>query len=144
MSDDRAYLRLLAVSAVVLAVVVLGAGVRWSSIAFPTPLAPPVARITSVSWSVDGCSVPSGTGGGVVVAAGSTVPVTTTLTNENPTSACTLTSVRVLPANFTVETDPLPLVLGPSGSSGIEVGLAVPTGWYVGPVSLVLGGAPSP
>lgn len=144
--EDRAHRRLYLLIALAAVAVLLLGGIGWKSIAYPTPIAPPLVHVTATSWSVTGCTASNSTDPGFVVAQSTTVTVNGTVENLDPNASCRISTVSVGTGGFSLVNDSVPIVLGPFGtpddSATVRATLLVPTGWVRAALVLVLLGAP--
>jgi hypothetical protein len=138
----RTSTRLYLLMGVATVVALLSGGVVWTSIAFPTPIAPPLVRVTGTMWSGIGCDLTNFTGPGFVVAESTSFTVNGSVENLDPASSCDISAVAVGPGGFALLNDSTPIVLSPYGSAGdsatIEVGLRAPGGWATSSLQLLL------
>jgi hypothetical protein len=143
---ERTPRRLFVLLAVVVVLTVVTAGFAWGSYANPTPIAPPIVRVTGTAWAVLGCSVENTTGPGAVTAESSLVALNGTLENLDPSAGCTLASINVTTVGFVLSSSNLPVVLGPAGSPSataiVRAILRAPAGWVTTGVALTVSGSP--
>lgn len=142
--EGRLPRRLFVVLAAVVVVTIVTAGFAWGSYAVPTPIAPPIVRVTGTSWSVRGCDVENVTGPGVVTAEGSVFEVNATIENLDPSASCVLSPPDVSTAGFALVAADTPGTLGPAGSTSaagtVYATVRAPQGWVTSAVALVIPG----
>lgn len=144
--ETRGQRRLFLLMGIVTVAVLLAGGIAWRNIAFPTPIAPPLVRVTSTLWSIEGCAATNFTGPGFVVEQSTEVAVNGTVGNQDASAPCVLSGLAVGPGGFALVDYSIPSELAPFGSSGanasVSAVLSAPSGWHTGTLDLILIGSP--
>ena len=146
LDETRAHRRLFLLLTVVAVAVLVSGGFAWRSTAFPTPMAPPLVRVTETLWSVEGCTASNSTGPGFVTAQSTVVSVNGTVGNLDPSAACVISGFAVGAGGFAIVNYSVPRELAPFGSAGanasVRAELSAPAGWHTTALDLILIGSP--
>jgi len=99
-------------------------------------------RVLMVSWSFVGCRVANSTAPGGAFLPGSMFTEKLNIRNLSPTSSCTLSSASASPAPAVLESDGLPVTLGPMQYHELAMNLEIDELTGAIPLNITLTGGP--